>query len=134
MTDFWASATGTDIWEMADHHDPFSVNDSTTTSLESQPNLENDSSLTSSAHGHSTVSTAFLTTDFPNGPLSDSTDSDTCSDYTVHCSSDRDDVREDSGAPRFQFADAGRSRAWWSTTKRAHILQARLWRPGICFV
>lgn len=62
MTDLWASATGTDIWEMADHHDPFSVYDSTTTSLEFQPILENNSSLTSSAHGHSTVSTAFLAT------------------------------------------------------------------------
>ena len=108
MTDLWASATGTDIWEMADHHDTFSVYDSTTTSLESQPILENDSALTSSAHGHSTFSTAFLATEFPNGPFSDSTD---CSDYTVHCSSDSDDdcdwedVREDSGAPRFHFAD-----------------------------
>ena len=80
MTDLWASATGTDIWEMADHHDPFSVYDSTTTSLESQLILENDSALTSSAQGHSTVSTAFFATDFPNGPLSDSTDSDSCSD------------------------------------------------------
>lgn len=111
MTDLWASTTGTDIWEMADHHDPFSVCDSKTASLEFQPILENDSSLTSSAQVHSTVSTAFLATEFPDGLLSDSTDSDSCSDYTVHSSSDNDDdsdwedVREDSGAPRFQFAD-----------------------------
>ena len=111
MTDLWASATGTDIWEMVGHHDPFPVYDSTATSLEFQPILENDSSLTSSAHGHSTVPTAFLETEFPNGLLSDSTDSDSCSDYTVRSSSESDDdsdwgdVREDSGAPRFQFAD-----------------------------
>ena len=55
MTDLWASETGTDIWEMADHHDPFSVYDSTTTSLESQPILKNDLALTSSAHGHSVL-------------------------------------------------------------------------------
>ena len=41
------------------------------TSLEFQPILENDLSLTSSAHGHSAVSTAFLAIEFPNGPLSD---------------------------------------------------------------
>ena len=111
MTDLWASTTETDIWEMADHHDPFSVYDSKTASLEFQPVLENDSSLTSSAHGRSAVSTAFLASEFHNGLLSDSTDSDSCSDYTVHSSSDYDDdsvwedVREDSGAPRFQFAD-----------------------------
>lgn len=111
MTDLWASTTGTDIWEMADHHDPFSVYDSKTASLEFQPVLENDSSLTSSAHGHTTVSKAFLATECPDELLSDSTDSDSCSDYTVHSSSDNDDdsdwedVREDSGAPRFQFAD-----------------------------
>ena len=88
MTDLWASATGTDIWEMADHQDPFSVYDSTTTSLEFQPILENDSSLTSSAHGHSIVSTAVLAKECPDVLLSDSTDSDSCSHYTVHSSSD----------------------------------------------
>ena len=52
-----------------------------------------------------------MATEFPARLLSDSTDSDSCSDYTVHSSSDNDDdsdwedVREDSGAPRFQFAD-----------------------------
>ena len=107
MTDLWASTTGTDIWDMADHHDPFSVYDSKTASLEFQPTLENDSSLTSSADDHSTVSA----TEFPDGLLGDSTDSDSCSDYTAHFSSENDDnsdwedVREDSGAPRFQFAD-----------------------------
>ena len=85
--------------------------DSKTASLEFQPTLENGSSLTSSAHGHSKVSTTFSATEFPDGLLSDSTDSDSCSDYTAHFSSDNDDdsdwedVREDSGAPRFQFAD-----------------------------
>ena len=107
MTDLWASTTGADIWDMADHHDPFSVYDSKTASLEFQPTLENDSSLTSSADDHSTVSA----TEFPDGLLGDSTDSDSCSDYTAHFSSENDDdsdwedVREDSGAPRFQFAD-----------------------------
>ena len=86
MTHLWASTTGTDTWEMADHHDPFSVYDSKTALLEFQPTLENDSSLTSSAHGHSTVSTTFSATEFPNGLLSDSTDSDSCSDYIVHSS------------------------------------------------
>ena len=58
---------------------------------EFQPILENDSSLTSSAYSHSTVSRAFLATEFPDGPLSDSTDSESCSDYTVHSCSDSDD-------------------------------------------
>ena len=73
--------------------------------------LENDTSSTSSTPGHSTVSTALLATEFPAGLLSDSTDSDSCSDYTIHPSSDSDedsdweDAREDSGAPRFQLAE-----------------------------
>lgn len=56
MTDLWVSVPGTDIWEMADHHNPVFVYDSKAVSLEFQPILENDSSLTSNAHGHSTVS------------------------------------------------------------------------------
>lgn len=96
---------------MTDHTDPFSVYDGTTTSMECQPILENDTPSTSTLHSNSTVSTTLLATEFPDGLLSDSTDSDSCSDYTVHSNSDNDDdsdwedVREDSGAPRFQFAD-----------------------------
>lgn len=110
MTDPWASATGTDIWEMADYPDPFSVCDSTATLLQCHPILENDASLISGTHGNSAVSTA-LFPDVLSSLSSDFTDSDSCSDYKVHSSSDIDedsdweDVTEDSGALRFQFAD-----------------------------
>lgn len=110
MTDPWASATGTDIWEMADYPDPFSARDSTATLLQCHPILENDASLISGTHGNSAVSTA-LFPDVLSSLSSDSTDSDSCSDYKVHSSSDIDedsdweDVTEDSGALRFQFAD-----------------------------
>lgn len=121
MTDPWASATGTDIWEMADYPDPFSVCDSTATLLQCHPILENDASLISGTHGNSAVSTA-LFPDVLSSLSSDSTDSDSCSDYKVHSSSDIDedsdweDVTEDSGALRFQFADPV-ARCWTQSCK-----------------
>ncbi|KAJ7384377.1 hypothetical protein OS493_022490, partial [Desmophyllum pertusum] len=108
------------------------------------PILENDASLISGTHGNSAVSTA-LFPDVLSSLSSDSTDSDSCSDYKVHSSSDIDedsdweDVTEDSGALRFQFADPV-ARCWTQSCKvecffkRAHILQAHLWRTGICIV
>ena len=109
MADPWADVSGTDIWEMADHPDPFSVCDGTTPSSECQPILENDTSFTSTSHGHSTASTELFATEFSDELLNDSGDSDSCSDYTVHSNNDDDsdweDVMEDSGTPRFQFVD-----------------------------
>ena len=112
MIDPWASVTGNDIWEMGDHADPFSVCNSPSTSLQCHPILENDTPLISSTYGPTAVSTELLSAEFPEGLSSGyADDSDSCSDCEVHSSSDDDedsdweDVTEDSGAQRFQFAD-----------------------------
>lgn len=109
MTDIWDSARGSDIWEMVEYPDPFSVQYSTTLPFQGQP--ENNSSLISSTNSYTAVSTASFSTWDPDVLANDCTDSDSCSDYEMHSNSGNDedsdweDVTEDSGYRRFQFAD-----------------------------
>ena len=105
VTDPWNSETGTDIWQMADHPDPFSVDnmsDNTITSLLCNPKIKDDTLLISSGHDQNPILAANLLGQF--------SDSDSCSDYELHSiavddDSDGEDVIEDSGAARFQFVD-----------------------------
>ena len=109
MTDPWATSTsGSDVWEIVEYSDPFSVHYSTTSPMEGHP--EFSSSSVTSPNSFSALPTASLSTEGPDG-LDDSRDSDTYSDYEAHSNSGNDDgsdwedVTEDGGAHRFQFAD-----------------------------
>lgn len=103
------SKSGSDLWEMVEYSDPFSVHYGTTSPIEGHP--EFSSSSMASPNSFSAVSTVSLSTEGPD-ELDDCRGSDSCSDYEVHSNSGNDDdsdswedVTEDSGARRFQFVD-----------------------------
>lgn len=99
------SKSGSDLWEMVEYSDPFSVHYGTTSPIEGHP--EFSSSSMASPNSFSAVSTVSLSTEGP-----DQLDDCRGSDYEVHSNSGNDDdsdswedVTEDSGARRFQFVD-----------------------------
>ena len=105
VTDPWNSETSTDIWEMADNPDPFSVDnmsDNTITSLLCNPKIKDNALLISIGHDQNPIPIANLSGQF--------SDSDDCSDYELHSidvddDSDGEGVINVSGAARFQFVD-----------------------------
>ncbi|CAH3188641.1 unnamed protein product [Porites evermanni] len=109
MTDIWDSARGSDIWELVEYPDPSSVQYSTMSPFQGQP--ENNSILISSTNSDTAVSTASFSTWDPDVLANDCTDSDISSDHEMHSNSGNDDdsdwedVTEDSGYCRFQSAD-----------------------------
>ena len=99
------SKSGSDLWEMVEYSDPFSVHYGTTSPIEGHP--EFSSSSMAIPNSFSAVSTVSLSTEGP-----DQLDDCRGSDYEVHSNSGNDndsdsweDVTEDSGARRFQFVD-----------------------------